>query len=117
MENKILNKTVNGLVFQCKTCNKIHIEFKNLNFNFEKDEYNQFTHYISHLNGKKWENLNLESQYKRKIVIPIGHRFFRILLNNTELTELKHLFNPDDQQNMNFRVINASDLFRTHCNN
>ena len=30
--------------------------------------------------------------YHRKIIVTIGHKYFNILLNNTELQELKRLF-------------------------
>lgn len=89
---KTINQTVNGKIFRCSTCNKIHIEFKNLNFNFNEKEYLHFANYFQNLDGQYWEYLNRESLYRRKIQVPIGHKNMNILISNTELQELKQLF-------------------------
>ena len=90
-KQKITNKTANGKVFKCVKCSLIHIEFKNLNFNFTQLQYNHFANYILGLEGEKWEYLNRNTIYVRKIIIPIGHQNFNFILNNTELTEFKLL--------------------------
>jgi len=90
--NKVSNKTENGKVFKCSKCDAIHIEYKNLNFNFSEKQYKHFADYILKLDGEEWENKNRNSHYRRKIIIPIGHKSVNILLNNTELQELKQLF-------------------------
>lgn len=89
---KTINQTENGKIFRCSSCNKIHIEFKNINFNFNDEEYRYFTEYISELNGEEWEYQNRGSNYSRKIVLPINHRNVKILMNSYELQELKQLF-------------------------
>jgi hypothetical protein len=89
---KTINQTENGKVFKCSSCNKIHIEYKNLNFNFDNKEYLHFAKYFQKLDGQYWEYLNRESPYQRKIQVPIGHKNLNILLSNTELQELKLLF-------------------------
>ena len=88
---KIINQTENGKIFRCESCNKIHIEYKNLNFNFKEKEYLDFAKYFQKLDGQYWEYLNRESPYQRKIQVPIGHKNLNILLSNTELQELKSL--------------------------
>ena len=90
--NKIINKTVNGNIFRCSECNKIHIEYKNLNFNFNDTEYMNFANYFLELDGKYWESVNFQTSFRKKIIVPIGHKNVNILLNNTELQELKKLF-------------------------
>lgn len=86
-----LFNTKNGRVFKCKNCKAIHIEYKNLNFNFNKKQYDHFRNYIAELNGELWEYKNQTSLYRKKIVIPIGHKNFNVLLNKEELNELKDL--------------------------
>jgi len=88
---KISNSTENGKVFICSKCDAIHIEFKNLNFNFSETQFKNFTDYILELNGSEWEYKNRNTHYRRKIIIPTGHKNVKILLNNGELTELKQL--------------------------
>lgn len=89
--NKIISQTENGQIYRCSTCNLIHFEFKNLNFNFSEDEYKHFVDYFLKLEGEYWEIKNGNSYFRRKIFIPAGDSF-NILLNNEELLELKELF-------------------------
>ena len=89
----LINKTINGQIFKCDSCEAIHIEYKNLSFNFSVQQFDNFADYLSKLDGKKWEEKNKNSSYKRKIIIPIGHKSFNVLLNNEELQELNSLFN------------------------
>jgi hypothetical protein len=102
----IINQTDNGKVFRCPSCNKIHIEYKNLEFLFDHTEYKFFCDYFKNLNGEYWENLNAESIYKRKIIIPIGHKNIRILLFSCELDELKCLLSArgNNQKNRIARI-------------
>ncbi len=88
----ILSKTKNGKVYICTKCNNIHIEFGNLNFNFNQKEFNRFSNYILDLDGEHWEKENEKSPFNRKILIPIGHKNFNILLSLSELLEMKELF-------------------------
>lgn len=90
--NKVSNKTENGKVFKCSNCEAIHIEYKNLNFNFSEEQYKHFADCILELDGIEWEHKNRNSHYRRKIIIPIGHKNVNVLLNNVELQELKQLF-------------------------
>jgi hypothetical protein len=89
----IINKTENGKVFTCPSCNSIHIEFKNLNLNFSEAQYEHFAKYIMNLDGKVWEKKNENTLYERKIIIPIEHKNFNILLNIADLEEFKILLN------------------------
>ena len=87
----VLSKTQHGQIFKCSKCTKIHIEYKNLNFNFNEKEFNHFAEYILSLDGREWEEKNENAPYERKIIIPIRHKNFHVLLNNEELNELKEL--------------------------
>ncbi len=89
---QIINRTSCGLVFKCPLCNKIHIEFKNLNFNFSEKEYKHFTAYINNLDGFFWEMRNASSVFTRKIRIPLNDtNSFCFLLNTEELGQFKEL--------------------------
>lgn len=87
----IIQKTNNGKIFKCFKCNLIHIEFKNINFNFTDSQYKHFVEYIMKVNGKEWEYRNRDTSYSRKILIPIGYQNINILFNNEELIEFKCL--------------------------
>ncbi len=89
---EVLSRTKNGQVYICNRCNKIHIEYSNLNFNFSQKEFKEFADYIINLNGAYWEEKNKHTPFKRKIIIPIGHKNFNVLLTLTELNEMKSLF-------------------------
>ncbi len=89
---KQINLTKNGQVFKCSKCNRIHIEFKNLNFNFSEKQFAHFASYLSEINPDEREKDNAHLIYKRKIIIPIGNKQVNIMLNKAELIELKQLF-------------------------
>ena len=87
----IVGQTVHGRVFKCFKCNLIHVEFKNLNFNFTDEQYKHFTDYIKSLDGAKWEYTNRNSSYTRKIMVPIGYQNINMMFHADELQELKSL--------------------------
>ena len=96
--NKVISQTENGQVFRCPTCRLIHFEYKNLNFNFTKNEYQHFANYFLKLKGEFWEIKNGNTYFKRKIFIPAGKNNFNIVLNNEELIELKELFSKQNKK-------------------
>jgi len=89
---KVLSRTQNGQIFLCNACLLLHVEFKNLSFNFTEEQFNNFIQYIQNLNGDQIEQQNNFLPYQRKIIIPIGHQSFSILINKEELNELIQLF-------------------------
>lgn len=88
----VISRTLNGKIFHCHTCNKIHIEYKNLNFNFSEDEFIFFKDYFLKLDPEKWEKINRDTCYCRKVMIPIGHKNFTAMFHAAEIYELKELF-------------------------
>ena len=110
-----LNRTDNGQIFRCSLCNKIHIEFKSINFNFDDKEYDFFRKYINDLDGEYIEFSNSHMNLRRKIVIPVGHRNMNFLLNNTELVELKKLLVNAKVGKQSIKLVN--DFKYTFCNN
>ncbi|TKG95741.1 hypothetical protein EYV94_05455 [Puteibacter caeruleilacunae] len=98
MENcktKILNETKSGKLFRCLSCDKIHIEFQNLYFTFNNEEYKKFKEYFLELDGEYWEDVNKNVICRRRIMVPIGHQRLILLFNNEEIRELKKLFSYD----------------------
>ncbi len=87
----IVGQTIHGMVFKCFKCNLIHVEFKNLNFNFTAEQYKHFADYIKSLDGAQWESANRNSSYIRKIMIPIGYQNINMMFNSDELSEFKTL--------------------------
>lgn len=89
----IINKTEHGLVFKCQKCNKIHIEFRNINLNLTENDYLQFAEYINSIDGEYWEEQNKLCLYGRKIRIPIHYSTkFCLVFNLEELKAFQELF-------------------------
>ena len=99
--NRTINQTENGKVFRCSGCNKIHIEYKNLNFNFDEEEYENFANYFMELDGPYWESVNTHVKFGKKIIVPVGHKNLNMLLDNDELQELKILFSRRSANHLN----------------
>lgn len=89
--DKIISQTSNGRVFICSNCIKIHVEFYNFLYSFNEDEYFFFKNRIEQIDGSYYEKRNAGLSYKRKIVVPLGHRNVSMLLNLSELHELQLL--------------------------
>ena len=106
----IIRQTINGKVFKCDKCNTIHIEFKNLFFNFKGEDYMEFASYLDTLDGEEWEEKNKNTVMTRKIIIPIGNANVQILLNNDELNELKLLFKDQIIQEGYKETLNLGNL-------
>lgn len=88
---RIINVTDFGIVFKCSCCQKIHIEFNNINFNFTEEQYRNFSEYLNNLDGEYWEEKNRFSVFKRKIRIPLDKSSFCLMLNKEELVGLRQL--------------------------
>ncbi|ALO17341.1 hypothetical protein L21SP5_03744 [Salinivirga cyanobacteriivorans] len=67
---EIISQTINGKIFKCTSCSAIHIEYKNINFNFSQIQYNHFKKIILKIDGKEFEERNRHTVYRRKIIIP-----------------------------------------------
>lgn len=109
----ILSSTPNGLVYKCNSCSKIHIEYKNLNFNFTQSQYDYFANYFNKLDADYWEDVNKRSPLKRKIVVPIGHDSLNVLLNRKEIEELRKLLLNKSKN----RHIQSKDIGISLCYN
>lgn len=112
-KKKILRQTENGKVIKSYTCNQYHIEFNNLHFTFSKDEFTHFRNYFLELDIQYWEALNAESIYKRKIMVPVGHKNVTTMFQASEVLELRRLFSasvekPEYAPSLNFKAIGSN---------
>ncbi|MDX8338961.1 DUF6686 family protein [Draconibacterium sp. IB214405] len=114
---EVLIETLNGKIFKCATCDAIHVEYKNLNFNFKEEDFWKFAQYIQNLDGEEWTQRNKTSNFKRKIIIPVGSQVFNALLNTEELEEFKRLMNFQKGSVLFQQTIKAGGLeFTSHLN-
>ena len=114
---EILIETRNGKIFKCAKCDAIHVEYKNLNFNFKEKDFWKFAQYIQNLDGEEWTLRNRTSNFKRKIIIPVGSQVFNALLNLDEIKEFKQLLGFKRKYLHFTEVIEASKLeFEMHLN-
>ena len=87
----LLNSTPNGSLFYNGEHGLVLLEYKNLCFDFYREEYDSFVNYISRLDGEAIEARFADTIHRRKIPVPVGNVCLTILLNVEELTELKLL--------------------------
>ena len=114
---EILIETQNGKIFKCEKCNAVHVEYKNLNFNFKEQDFWKFAEYIQNLDGEEWTMRNSTSNFKRKIIIPVGSQIFNALLDVKELSELRSLLNFRKDNVFFQQTIKAGGLeFTSHLN-
>lgn len=101
---KKINQTRNGVVYKSNRVDKYSIEFNNLNFVFNRKEFENFAKYFNDLNGEYYARLNKHSMYKRELIVPIGQENINMLLNLAELSELRTLLNIDLEKKKNLEI-------------
>lgn len=89
--SKTLNQTKNGLLVFCKSCGVYHLTFGHFYLELTKTELHYFGTYITELDVDYWENKCSSCTMKRKIPIPTQQTNLCLLLNRTEVEELKTL--------------------------
>lgn len=107
---QILIKIANGKFFKCSQCEAIHIEYKNLNFNFKESELWKFVNYINSIEGTEWENKNRYSIFSKKIIFPVGSGNFNVLLTKEEIEEFKCMLNFQKDNSSFYKTIKAGQL-------
>ncbi len=93
-----LNSTPNGNLVFCTNCNKYHLEFGNLYFNFSASELKIFTEYINSIDGEYFDMLNQQAHSNRKILLPTKLKGTHFVLHLHELNEMKVLLNYEKKQ-------------------
>ena len=91
-KKEILRQTENGKVIKCSTCNQFHVEFNNLHFTFNEEEFKYFRNYFLELDTQYWEAVNADTLYSRKIMVPVGHKNITAMFQSSEVIELRRLF-------------------------
>jgi len=94
-------------IFYSSTTGNTEDASKQMELEFGKDSAQIFN---VALDGNEWEYKNRNSYYRRKIIIPIGHKNINILLNNEELQELKQLLSTKKQEYIIKESINIMNL-------
>ncbi len=85
-------ETLNGKIFICPNCNKIHLEFGNFGIDFKTEQnLQEMLKYLLEVKSMKAELADQDNPYRRKIIIPFQHTNIKALLNSEELDELCYL--------------------------
>jgi hypothetical protein len=108
---RLMKQTINGKVFVCNSCNKFHVEYKNLQFTFSESEYRFFVDYFTKIDTAYWETINKNSIYQKKIMVPIGHHNFTMMFDCFEIVELRELLGePGTTQSFNALLVSEMGL-------
>lgn len=86
-----INQTINGRIYRCSECNKIHIDYKNLSFSFQIPEYRTVQSYIHQLDAAYWAGQNKKVNGRYRVMIPINHENLLLNFSPEEIAELKEL--------------------------
>ncbi|WP_163708858.1 DUF6686 family protein [Mangrovibacterium lignilyticum] len=85
-------ETLNGKLFICSSCQKIHLEFITTGLDFRNQQ--SLKEMLVYLNGVKATSDDSSDQnmpYRRKIMIPFQDTNLKMLLTPSELDELTQL--------------------------
>ena len=108
-KTKYLNQTKNGFLVFCKDCGVFHLTFGNFYLELTENELYHFCAFLQDLDAGYWENKYCGCTLKRKIPIPTQQINLYLMLNRTELEELKHLvFFKERQKGM--QLIHIEDV-------
>lgn len=88
---KILSKGKSGNLSVCQDCEVYHLEFNNLYFEFDKDKFKQFQHFLLEVDSEYWETKYANANISRKIPIPSVQENLVLMFNRQEIQELKAL--------------------------
>lgn len=94
----ILKRTKNGLLLQCENSGIFQLLFKNLNFNLTEEEWNSFLNYVNSVDEFYWEQEYKNSIYEKRIPIPTVQTNLMILLDLSELIELRELLTYQNER-------------------
>lgn len=88
----MIKVSVNGQIFKCKHCNNIHLEYMNLGIDFDSlGILSEFMVYLDSINTQYYETKNRHNKYRRKIMIPLPKTNIKMMLNSSEVAELRRL--------------------------
>lgn len=106
--SKIISSVKNGEISLCKGCKTYALTFKNIFFQFTRDQLNKFKFYVAQIDINYWLDYSAFSTQKRKIPIPTSHENLILVFDIHEIKELRTLLEID-QKNL-FKLISASEI-------
>ncbi|AUC82834.1 DUF6686 family protein [Lacinutrix sp. Bg11-31] len=89
---KTISKVSSGELSICENCKIYHLEFNNICFEFNVEQYEKFKNYLLNIETNYWETKYAHSKVKRKIPIPSLQPNLVLMFNRQEIEELKSLF-------------------------
>jgi hypothetical protein len=108
-KTKNIAKVKNGQLTKCETCNKYHLIYNNIFFEFYPIEFKSFKKYVLQLEVDLWENKNLGIKMTRKIPIPTSQENLVIMFDRQEIEELKSLILSENTNKYKFSKFDAID--------
>ena len=90
-KTKVLNQTKNGFLVLCSACRVYHLTFGRFYLELTEKELDYFGVFINEIDANYWDNNYWNYNMKRKIPIPTQQLNLYLMLNRTELEELKNL--------------------------
>lgn len=104
---KIIAKVKNGELSLCKECNIYHLEFNNIYFEFNIQQFKYFKTYLLGIDSQFWEQKYACASFKRKIPIPSMQDNLVLMFNRQEIEELKTLISSKQGNNI---ILNVDDI-------
>lgn len=97
---KVLNQTKNGYLVSCSSCMVYHLTFGHFYLELTEMEFAYFGAFIDKIDANYWDNKYSNNKLKRRIPIPTEQKNLYLMLNRTELEELKQLifFNENEEK-------------------
>lgn len=98
-------QSINGQIYMCSSCSKIHLEFLSTGIDFESEKvlYDFYT-FLEQIDARFYELKNIHLEYRRKVIIPFPQTAIKMLLTAEEVDDLRRLIynylnkrkNPED---------------------
>lgn len=90
MKVRLISKSLNGQILLCP-CNKITIEFGNLQLHLDFKDFKAFKDYLDDIDADFYEGRNNSSPFKRKISVPLFSTKYMMAFSAEEIKELIQL--------------------------
>lgn len=97
-KTEVLNQTKNGFLISCSSCRVYHLTFGHFYLELTERELDHFGAFIDEIDANYWDNKYCSCTMKRKIPIPTQQPNLCLMLNRTELEELKSLVFFNEKQ-------------------
>jgi hypothetical protein len=90
-KSKIISRVKNGELSICNGCKAYNLVFNNIFFQFDKDQLNTFTKFVSEIDVHYWLQFSACTTQRRKIPVPTFHQSLVLVFDFYEINELKLL--------------------------